>query len=310
MTAFWGLPGYTFKGIYKEIHKHLGASVQNYIIAARTTQGFQDWNASTKEERHDVISRWQAVQVELSEQKAKHHAFQLPSCDDRKEPAKGMKQKAHLKPKDALLSSTTGEQALRNQSAASLTSNHTADEFEEAIKASVAATSRGNLEEDQMIERAIRASVMELQSASRQQDSNDEATLQRAIKASIAEAQRGRAAEHDGSAEHDRDLELSLQTSLAQPQSREDFDDSGIDTDDDEHIHAAIEKSKTGLSTDGSKDEELERAIELSKKAHEDHTNELSKTQTEEDIVMEYMKKQSSLEQELQDKLATARLSK
>ena len=191
------------------------------------------------------------------------------------------------------------------------------DELEECIRASVAATSRGNPEEDQMIERAIRASVKELQAASAQGD--DEAAIQRAIRASMAEAQRGRVAsesidEHND--QHDQSLEKALQHSLQEhhPLTQErsplnneqDFDDSAIDTDDDEHIQNAIERSKTDISKSSPKDAELDRAIELSKKAHEDHSENSNKSKTEEEIVLGYVKKQSALEEEHRQKMAKA----
>src|SRR5256885_1542852 len=65
-AGIWGLPGYTFKGIYAEIQKHFGHSVQNYIIAARTTQGYEEWKESSPEQRMQIISAWKGVQVELS----------------------------------------------------------------------------------------------------------------------------------------------------------------------------------------------------------------------------------------------------
>ena len=167
-----------------------------------------------------------------------------------------------------------------------------------------------------MIERAIRASLMELQAASHHGD--DEAAIQRAIKASVKEAQRARAAsskEFDGADEHDQHLKSAIEQSLQEhghltraqsaPSNNEVFEDSGVDTDDDEHVKAAIERSKTDLGA-GGKDEELEKAIELSKRAGEDHAQELSKTKTEERIVLDYVKKQSALEEEHKQKMASA----
>lgn len=73
-SAYWALPGYTFKGVYKELQKHFGPSDQNYIIAARTAQGFEELSKSTEAERMEVIHRWQATLLELEKQteSAKH----------------------------------------------------------------------------------------------------------------------------------------------------------------------------------------------------------------------------------------------
>lgn len=67
-----------------------------------------------------------------------------------------------------------------------MNSDHAA--FEAAIRASVSATSEGNIDQDQLIERALRASVLELRSAAKEGDTGD--AVQRAINASVAEATR------------------------------------------------------------------------------------------------------------------------
>ncbi|KAL9612916.1 MAG: hypothetical protein Q9167_002499 [Letrouitia subvulpina] len=71
-AAYWALPGYTFMGIYKEVQKHFGPSDQNYIIAARTAQGFEELSNSTEAERMEVIHRWQATLLELEKQTKSH----------------------------------------------------------------------------------------------------------------------------------------------------------------------------------------------------------------------------------------------
>ncbi|KAK6383613.1 hypothetical protein LTS17_002905 [Exophiala oligosperma] len=63
-AGIWGLPGYTAKGIYAEVAKHFGSSVQNYIIAARTAQGFDEWKNSTPEERESIVRAWKDGKLE------------------------------------------------------------------------------------------------------------------------------------------------------------------------------------------------------------------------------------------------------
>ncbi len=178
-------------------------------------------------------------------------------------------------------------------------------DFEEAIKASVAATSKGDPEQDRMIEQAIRASVKELQSAQKEGDDRD--AMQRAIQASVAEAPQMPKAQAGAHDTHGKELELALQRSIsahpdseqAHPPTGVDFDDSGVDTDDDENMKLAIEKSKSASIKDPDvelpTDEDFQKAIETSKKEHEEG---LSKQKTEEEIVMEYVKKQSLAEEE------------
>lgn len=194
------------------------------------------------------------------------------------------------------------------------------NDFEEAINQSIAATSRGNEEEDAMIEKAIRASVKELQSASQEGDDRD--AIQRAIQASVAEAAKARGGKGpadglDGASDHNRELEAALHRSITEhhaPTSENnlanaDFDDSGVDTDDDENVKAAIERSKSAETDEHlpayAEDEGLEKVIELSRKAHEEHEQGLAKSKTEEEIVLEYIKRQSFAEEEHKKSVAS-----
>jgi len=68
-AAIWGLPGYSFLGIHKEVRKLFGSSVLNYIISARTAKGYEDFRASTPQERQDIIARWKSHKTELQSPK-------------------------------------------------------------------------------------------------------------------------------------------------------------------------------------------------------------------------------------------------
>lgn len=335
--AIWGLPGYTFKGIYKELQKHLGSSVQNYIVAARTAQGYDEWHNSSQEERLDVVSRWQSIQVEIEKEKqlSRHGSFHGRHCylkttiEERKklsaEKKKGKKSLKGNATEDALAETHASHPFLaQTQKSEASDSSHDGADFEEAIRASVAATSHGNPEEDQMIERAIRASVMELHLASKEGDNSE--AIQRAIQASVAEAARARRENRpkpqhkglDGIGDHEKELAAALQSSVQENRRSEeqhpladvDFDDSGVDTDDDENIKAAIERSKstsTGRSRGAKDEDDFQTAIELSRKAHEEHEQGVSKSNTEEEIVLEYIKKQSLAEEQLKKSVAANR---
>ena len=178
--AIWGLPGYTFKGIYKELQKHLGSSVQNYIVAARTAQGYDEWHNASQEDRLNVVSRWQSIQVEIEKEKqlARHGSFHGRHCYLKTTIEARKKSSAEKRKEKKNAKGNTSEDAIpelhashplvkRSQKFQESNSTHDGANFEEAIRASVSATSRGNPEEDQMIERAIRASVKELQLASK-----------------------------------------------------------------------------------------------------------------------------------------------
>ncbi|KAI9817207.1 MAG: hypothetical protein M1827_001320 [Pycnora praestabilis] len=325
-AAVWSIPGYTFKGIYKEIQKHLGSSVQNYIIAARTAQGYEDWGTSTQEERLDIVSRWHTTKLDL--QKGKHkagdesthglHGFlnRINSChDEHKEKNKKGKQNSFGHKRGSSHSINDDPPALQHaQTFPSVGHRDTQSaEFEEAIERSVTATSRGDPDEDKLIERAIRASLAELQVA--QDEGDDHATIERAIQASVSQA--GEAREQGASVDPLGDsqisgeelekalkqsMEGSQHTSESPQQTRSgEFADSGIDTDDEENMRKAVEESKKQAAVseravyDAPNDEEeLAKAIKESQKAHSEQEH----AKTEEEIVMEYIKKQSLVEEE------------
>ena len=331
-TAIWGLPGYTFKGIYKELQKHLGSSVQNYIVAARTAQGYDEWHNAPQKERLEVVSRWQSIQVEIEKEKqlAKHghiygrHCYLKSTIEERKKLlAEKRREKKNAKG-NAAEDAFTGIHASHpvvtpvQNSQESDPSPDGAD-FEEAIRASVAATSHGNPEEDQMIERAIRASVKELHLASKVDD--DSEAIQRAIQASVAEATQSRSGDRsnirsttfDEAGDHEKELAAALQRSVhGDPNLKKrgplvDFDDSGVDTDDDEDSETAVDRSKstpTERPMGGKDEQDLQTAIELSRKADEELKQGLNESRTEEEIVLEYVKRQSLAEEELKKSVA------
>lgn len=279
-----------------------------------------------------MVGRWQSIQVEIEKEKQHtrlgifqdRHCYLKSTIKDRKRQcAEKKKNKRSTQSKDDLHSPNAIPEShpfIHQQSAG--TGAASAD-FEEAIHTSVAATSRGNSDEDKMIEKAIRASVLELKLASEEGDHAD--ALQRAIQASVTEASQFRKTDSskppaNGSIEagvNDEELEATLHRNVSQQFSSGsspnlaaiDFDDSGVDTDDDGNITAAIERSRS-TKTSGPKaaqqtDEDLEKAIELSKETKEEHEQILSKSNTEEEIVLAYVKRQSLAEEQHKSSIIT-----
>ena len=323
--AVWGLPGYTFKGIYKELQKHLGSSVQNYIIAARTAQGYEDWRNSSQEERVDIVTRWHAAQDELGEQKRQWGNRRPRSphagASEKHRSNAWAKQKVNRIYKtheEGILPSAPDPAGSVSDQILSISSNDSSippykKDTGGAVRKSVATTSRGNTEEDAMIARAIRASVLELQRASEKGDDPD--AYQRTIHASFAEASRPRTQpmntqdqEPSTSYERDGKLEAALQQSMYghdgmdEPQQYDlnyDWDDSGVETDDDENFKLALEQSKQSLLSWPLKEyDDLQTALRQSRDDHEKHEQADATAQSEEEIVFEYIKKQSLAEEE------------
>lgn len=336
-AAIWALPGYTFMGINKEIKKMFGSSVLNYIISARTVQGYEEAKNASPQERMDIITRWREHKDEYQSSKQRLEETRSPegqesgrltprgfmqtrhlSFDERKKLHEERKkrreeerrkleaaQPAHGRHKFCPFCRRTEPHSHEPRALqhTPIINHHDGehDNFEEAIHASVAATSRGNPEEDAMIERAIRASVRELQSSSSSTLSDEEA-LNRAIQASIASAGRGPSDEQDHGvamtdeeAAHQAALEKAIQASLAQYQLTVAPDPvvDDVDTDEDENVKLAILMSKEEPAQLDDEEHGIKLALQKSK---EDAL--LSKTKTEEEIVLEYVKKQSLIEEQ------------
>ena len=300
--AIFGLPGYTFKGIYKELQKQTGPSTNNYIMAARTAQGFEDLKTSSQEERLEIIDRWKSMQddirkarlsfaEETRESMTEFKVKKQRTIEEYKRQLKEKKESKEMQKKDQaqarshphglmphLLHSRTfpGTPAKDGQH----------PDFEEAIRSSVAATSKGDAEQDEMIERAIRASVKELVAA-HHDDANEDDAYHRAIQASVSETRRTGAADEKLKG---RDIGSALP------------DDDDDDDDDDEALKEALHRSLQeyrlsepgGHSHDGGADESsLQKALEESKLLHSQREEAEARVRAEEEIVLEHVKRLS-----------------
>ena len=405
-AAFWSIPGYTMKGIYKELQAFNGSSVQNYIIAARTSQGYADWHDSHPQERADIIERWTSLRNDIkkkknpdealaswaADQKTKRAAWQEQQRKKIKESLRTQNFASFLhKNKDGSSRSRSGSDAVSHAATSSTsaagasgssrqatastagTSASTEDaEIDEAIRRSVAESSRGNAEEDAMIERALKASITELQAQGPPAPHNDESddeegeAIRTAMAASVIEAERFRSSHRHE--ENDQDLERAIQESLSHGKQKQpaedppDYNDEDLSqamrnskhpalrnvldlnaaaaaAGDEQVLSEAKDRQATGHSgainyeeedepdgtlhpektagkasssskaatagkgqslqeqEDSVEDEELQRAMQESLKSHKDQ-------RSEEEIVMEYVKKQSLMEDEHRRKIA------
>ncbi|KIW95605.1 uncharacterized protein Z519_04190 [Cladophialophora bantiana CBS 173.52] len=341
-AGIWGLPGYTAKGIYSEISKHFGSSVQNYIIAARTAQGFEDWKSSTPEERQRIVTAWKDGRLETRKHGQLYgndrkvaieshiitrtntdsvelvHGFRNTrhlSWDERKALAErrdqlkkeekelqrrekeirkeerrkskaGGKIKSrckfcpfdhntshHLKHSHSL-SSLESSLSLGQTPSQSREDNVLAD-YEHAIKHSVSSTSTGNPLEDAVIERALRASLLELHSSGHDPNKYSDAAYQQAIQASIREFKRAQEehARRSGALptatekpleKHDLELENALAQSLEEHRQSQAAREQNLELGHEDHHH--LDDSDSGIDTDY--DESFMRKVEETKKLH------------------------------------------
>jgi hypothetical protein len=64
-AACLGILSHTMQGVNKEVQKLFGSNVQDYIIASRAAQGYEEWLQSSDAEKQDVIVRWKRCQKDL-----------------------------------------------------------------------------------------------------------------------------------------------------------------------------------------------------------------------------------------------------
>jgi hypothetical protein len=290
-AAVFGIPGYTMQGVYKEMQKQMGSSVQNYIIAARTAQGYEEWSGASNEERSDIVRRWHLLEQQLRKKRNADDVVKEIFEEARRKRMEGLPQ--------------GGRSAGAGSQAAGISTQQAPDPgaLEAAIRESIRQTSRGNPEEDAAIERAIRVSMSELarnSGAARPQDDDDEA-LRKAMAASMQQGSQSGSQEN----ERDEELERALANSLREQRRQYDNDDD----DNDEDYQRALQESQRSASNAGEGSSSAPSYDQghlggVTKEQYEQSTaGKGEKSQQEKDeerIVMEYVKKQSMLEQQHQ----------
>ncbi|KAF2091156.1 glycosyltransferase family 1 protein [Saccharata proteae CBS 121410] len=270
-AAAFAIPAYTMKGLYQEVRKPFGASIQNYIIAARTAQGWEEYSKITQPERAQIVG---AYRFEMSNTKKKRNPGEAQVeaiqtlIQRRKEAAKTRppsKSMSGVLPPQFRRRTTDHGTVVYEPQGHTPTSEHShphesndapmhpggeprvtvteEEELEAAIRQSIAETSRGNPDEDALMARAIRASIAELERPMREAqaaaapDEGEDAELKRAIQASLTEL-KGRDAANDDEAEHKRQVEEVLRQSLADAKLRHrrqnDSDHEWEDSEDEE----------------------------------------------------------------------------
>ncbi|KAH6643103.1 hypothetical protein C7974DRAFT_117153 [Boeremia exigua] len=375
MGGAWAVPGYAMKGLYQEMIKSKGSGVQNYIIAARISQGYDESVTVSAQERADIISKWKIVKVHMKKKKnAGDKMDSLHSLvadkrkrkDDRRNRVDATLARPETRPsfspaltqpsnyngsdeqtsrpssntvpawkiqeQERMSRATTASSQQSQQTITEVEAQLAAEEeaerreLEAAIAASVAENSHGNAEDAQLMANAIRASVAELERAPANASvQEEEEAVKRAIQASMAEAGRGNVTEDE-----QKSLEETLRKSLLDTSrhrrhgSDSEWDSSDTEDDADfqrilaeskelahlqethpQHIRNLASEQESGTADDAGGDaeaitenEELRKVLEESERAEKERQANANKEKSEDEIVMEYIKKQSLLEEE------------
>jgi hypothetical protein len=278
-------------GFYKEIQKRFGEGVENYIMASRCAQGLADYAHSTEEEKRDIITRWNELKIGRSVEKEKSTEVVESENVDPYSFGK-FDQSSSKHGKDARELQKAAERANRRQAFKDLfrsidprTTSRTDRQFatspipatyEDAIQSSVHATSTGNAEEDEMIERALRASLLELQAAQAAGAEEDDA-YKRAIDASVREAETYIHERRDPDTKDSPDHK----TGHRQP--------PGYTT-----------LPPTNTESTGEHDSNFQRVLEESRLTYQNEESRAKREEEDLERVMEYVKQQSLAEIELE----------
>ncbi|KAF2689919.1 glycosyltransferase family 1 protein [Lentithecium fluviatile CBS 122367] len=297
-AACLGILSHTMQGVSKEVQKLFGSNVQNYIIASRAAQGYEEWLQSSDAEKQDVIVRWKLIQKDLKKMgkpdgmvREAQEAQQKMNLEDREDRQTG----GHTaRSAQSANSADTQIQDLDSTTLAISSSQFPLRAANTALGISLGAaeiTSRKDTTEDAEVERAIQENVSKLQRHGQDHQAG-QTNLRQAKATSEAEAQRRASV---GEWESDLDLD---------DKSDEEFEQERKESEKISERAAAVAGGSLGRQRPPSYDPEHLAGITRSEFEAEQGQQRGKTTQekTEEEIVMEYIKKQSLLEVHHQNK--------
>lgn len=168
-AAVFGVPGFTMKGLYKQIQSALDSTPLSQILAARTVQGYSDYQAANDSERLDIVSRWKTLEPTLVRKRNPdevivkwHHTQKQKIMDLIKQRTR--KSGTNITP--SIADDVKTDPRTPSQDGLVKTSDGTTfsdEELRKAIKQSVESdTSNADADRDDL-ERAMRASVLALE---------------------------------------------------------------------------------------------------------------------------------------------------
>jgi UDP:flavonoid glycosyltransferase YjiC (YdhE family) len=336
-AALFGIPSYMMKGVHKEVQKLFGSSVQNYIIASRTAQGYEEWLQSSDAEKQDVIVRWRLIQKCLKKKRnSDEMVWDILEAQQNMNMEEREALQNHRRAASSAQSANSADTLTQDRESVILTLRRSesplspantapeeslgAVEINDTVRPSVQEMPRRGAEEDANLERAIQENSSQLHH--QQQETADHQTheenLRQAIAASEAEAQR-----HAREAlEYEKQLKKVTAQSLREQRwrgsDREWESDIGLDDEDHEELERASKRpgkmpENTGAGAGTSSGVQQHHSYDPSHLAgttqsqfeaqqQERQGEKTTQEKAEEETVMEYIKKQSLLEQGYRNK--------
>lgn len=307
------------KGVHAEIRSKFHHSVDKYVVTSRIIQGQDDLRSATVQEMQDVVMRFNSMSSELrglyvlkykektaseipSGQSASASQDDLNKLPD-SPPKTGFWNTRHLTLEERRKLHEQKEEWKRRkrEQAAGVSPSPEPPEdpgMERAIRESVNQTSRGDPNEDAMIEAQIRSSVKEMRRIADEQRRQEQ---QRQLgdwkqRPSEPAAPPAWADEKKGSAGADDITDEEFEALIAEA-ARRSVMAQGQYGSEDEDLERALQESQ-GAAAESGADEELRRAMEESERAHREDLARRTTERSEEEVIMEYVKKQSLAEEE------------
>ncbi|KAL2822662.1 hypothetical protein BJX63DRAFT_427218 [Aspergillus granulosus] len=305
-AAVFGVPSYIMKGVHKEMQRVFGRNVQNYIVTSRAAQGYEEWLQSADVEKQDVIVQWKLVQKYLNRKRNPDEMLQDFLEVQRK--AKIEDRYAHRDSRGtANYAQSTSDDASTLDTESAMLAIGRSMSPEDSLRAA---------ESDE----AIQLLAQEMSHRDTEEHSNErqEAASLQAYQGNLRQAMAISEAE---SLEYEEQMKLVIAQSLREQEqagsdSESQFDTScmSLEDEDDEELERARQESEkmanaAGWSSCVQQPPSYDSGhlagttqIEFEAQRQGQQAEKTTQEKTEEEIVIEYVKKQSLLEQHHQNK--------
>lgn len=294
------------------------------MVTSRILQGQADLRSTNLKEMQDIIVRFNSMSAELrglyvlkykektasetpSDQPANASQDDLSRLPD-SPPKTGFWNTRHmsLEERRKLHEQKDAWKRKKREEAAGVTPSADPPEdpgMERAIRESVNQTSRGDPNEDAMIEAQIRSSVKEMRRIADEQKRQEQ---QRQLgdwkqRPSEPSAPPAWADEKRAGPEADEITDEEFEALIAEAARQSVIAQGQRHGSEDEDLERALQESQSQAAGHGGEsgaDEELRKAMEESERAHREDLARRTTERSEEEVIMEYVKKQSLAEEE------------
>lgn len=313
------------KGVHAEIRSKFHHSVDKYVVTSRILQGQDDLRSTNLREMQDIIVRFNSMSSELrglyvlkykektasetpSSQAATASQDDLTTLPD-SPPKTGFwnTRNMSLEERRKLHEQKDAWKRRKREEAAGVTPSAEPPEdpgMERAIRESVNQTSTGDPAEDARIEAQIRSSVKEMRRIADEQKRQEQQRQLGDWKQRPSEPESSAppawADEKMAVTGADEITDEEFEALIAEAARQSVIAQQGHHGSEDEDLKRALQESQGAAAGGGESgaDEELRRAMEESERAHREDLARRTTERSEEEVIMEYVKKQSLAEEE------------